>query len=99
MFITCHVAQESSSDIWFLDSGCSNHMTGNRDIFESLDTSVKSKVKLGNDNIVEVSGKGTIIVMKNLGKKSIPIVYFVPNFKHNLLRVGQLTQIGYIVLF
>ena len=98
MFITCHVAQESSSDIWFLDSGCSNHMTGNRDIYESLDTLVKSKVKLGNDNIVEVSGKGTIVVMTNLGKKSIPDMYFVPGLRHNLISVGKLTQKGYKVI-
>ena len=79
MFITCHVAQQSSSDVWFLDSGCSNHMIGNRDIFESLDTSTKSEVKSGNDNIVEVKGKGTINVITKLGKKSIfdVILYLV----------------------
>ena len=99
MFITCHVAQESSSDIWFLDSGCSNHMIRNRDIFESLDTSIKSKLKLGNDNIMEVSGKGTIVVMTNLGKKSIPNVYFLHSLKCNLISVGQLTQKDYKVIF
>ena len=36
-----HVTQKSSSDIWFLDSGYSNHMPENRDIFQSLDTSTK----------------------------------------------------------
>lgn len=65
LFITCHVAKECSSDIWSLVSGCSNHMTGNRDIFESLDTSIKSKIKLF-ENIVEVRGKGIIVVMTNL---------------------------------
>ena len=74
-------------------------MTGNRDIFEILDTSAKSKEKLGNDNIVEVSGKGTIIVMKNLGKKSIPEMYLVPSLKHNLISVGKLTQKGYKFIF
>lgn len=38
LFITCHGARESSSNIWFLDSGCSNHMTGNKELFENLDT-------------------------------------------------------------
>ena len=74
-------------------------MRGNRDIFESLDTSAKSEVKLGNDNIVEVKGKGTINVITKLGKKSISDVYFVPNLKHNLISVGQLTQKGYKVIF
>lgn len=31
IFFTCHVAQESSKDIWFLDSGCSNHVSGHRE--------------------------------------------------------------------
>ena len=52
LFITCDVAQENASNIWFLDSGCSNHMTGNKGLFEDLNTSVKAQIKLGNDNIV-----------------------------------------------
>ena len=54
---------------------------------------------MGNDNIVEFKGKGTINVIKNLGKKSISDVYFIPGLKHNLISVGQLTQKGYKVNF
>ena len=88
MFITCHVSQERNKNIWFLDSGCGNHMTGNKEFFESLDRSIKSEVKLGNNEIVEVSGKGTINVITKHGKKSISDVYFVPGLKHNLISVG-----------
>ena len=34
MFFTCNVTQESSKDIWFLDSACSNHLTGNKELFQ-----------------------------------------------------------------
>jgi hypothetical protein len=98
-FITCHVAQENVSYIWFLDSGCSNHMTGNKELFENLDTSVTSQIKLGNDNIVEVMGKGVINVITKTRKKTTPDVYFVPGLKHNIISVGQLTQKGYRVAF
>jgi hypothetical protein len=27
VFLTCNVTQESSNDVWFLERGCSNHMT------------------------------------------------------------------------
>ena len=36
LFITCHVAQENASNICFLDSGCSNRMTINKELFENL---------------------------------------------------------------
>ena len=97
--LTCNVAQESTNDFWFLDSGCSNHMIGNEVFFESLDRSIRSKVKLGNNEIVEVSGKGTINVITKHGRKSISDVYFVTSLKHNLISVGQLSQKGYIVIF
>ena len=74
LFITCNVAQKSSKDEWFLDIGCSNHMTSNKDFFESLDRSIKSEVKLGNNEIVEVSGKGIINVMTKHGKK-LPVTH------------------------
>ncbi|XP_028102621.1 uncharacterized protein LOC114301857 [Camellia sinensis] len=28
MFYACHKASDQNKDVWFLDSGCSNHMTG-----------------------------------------------------------------------
>ena len=83
----------------FLDSGFSNHMICNKGFFESLDRSIKLEVKLGNNEIVEVSGKGTINVITKHGKKSIFDVYFMLGLKHNLISVGQLSQKGYRVIF
>jgi hypothetical protein len=44
-------------------------------------------------------GKRTIIVITNIGNKTILDVYFVPGLKNNLISVGQLTQKGYRVAF
>jgi hypothetical protein len=41
MLISCNVSQEDEKDIWLLDRGCNNHMTGNLKMFYSLDESVK----------------------------------------------------------
>jgi hypothetical protein len=73
MFYSCHATTEpTDSDVWMLDSGCSNHMTGNKDPFLSFDSTVKNKVKLGDDRLVSVQGMGTISVLsKNNEKKCI----------------------------
>jgi hypothetical protein len=100
MFLTCNVTQESSNDVWFLDNGCSNHMTGNKNLFSSLDTNIQSEVKLGNDSKVRVNGKGVILVYtKNDERRKIDDVYYVPGMKCNMLSVGQLIEKKYRVFF
>nr|GEY14991.1 retrovirus-related Pol polyprotein from transposon TNT 1-94 [Tanacetum cinerariifolium] len=46
--------------LWFLDSGCSNYMCGNKDMFFNLDSMFKESVKLGNNSTLTVHGKGTV---------------------------------------
>ena len=88
VFLTCNVTQESSNDVWFLDSGCSNHMNGNKDLFSSLDTNIQSKVKFGNNSKIRVNGKGVILVYtKNDERRKIDDVYYVPGMKCNLTSV------------
>lgn len=53
---------EQHDALWFLDSGCSNHMTGRKHWFTQLDDSFNCNVKLGNGMKLEVLGKGTIKV-------------------------------------
>jgi hypothetical protein len=57
-------------------------MTGNKNLFSSLDTNIQSEVKLGNDRKVRVNGKGVIpIYTKNDERRKIDDVYYVPNMK------------------
>ncbi|XP_057837949.2 uncharacterized protein LOC131048110 [Cryptomeria japonica] len=91
MSIACNIAKESEKDIWFLDSGYSNHIIGNLEMFSSLDENVKLDVTLGNDNKVSVMGKGSVNILTQMReKKYISDVYFVPGLKHNLMSIGQL---------
>ncbi|CAN6711568.1 unnamed protein product [Malus baccata var. baccata] len=46
------------SDEWYIDSGCSNHMTSREDLLVNIDRNVKAKVQVGTGNLVEVAGKG-----------------------------------------
>eukprot|EP00253_Pinus_taeda_P029506 PITA_29506 len=89
VLIACNMAETQSDDIWFLDSDCSNHMTGNITLFSKLDQSVKSQVTLGTDSKVSVMGKGEVkIFTKKDEKKIIADVYYIPGMKCNLLSIG-----------
>jgi len=82
------VSNLKESGIWFLDSGCSNHMTGGKSWFVDLDEGFKHFVRLGNSSKMVVQGKGNIrfevegiiLVLTN--------VYYVPNLTNNLLSIG-----------
>ncbi|MCH83489.1 retrovirus-related Pol polyprotein from transposon TNT 1-94 [Trifolium medium] len=50
----------SNNEIWFLDSGCSNHMVGNKEWLFDFDDSFKDSVKLGDDSKMAVKGKGNL---------------------------------------
>ena len=92
LFLTCNTTKEISSNVWLIDSGCSNHMTRNRNLITNLNDSVNTEVKLGIDNVVKVMGKGIVNILTKQGqKRHILEVYYAPGLKHNLISVGQLT--------
>jgi hypothetical protein len=100
MFLSCHKTEEQPKDLQLLDSGCRNHMTGNKELLSCIDSSISSDITLGNDYLVKFQGKGTIpILTKHNVKKDINNAYHVPDMKHNLLSVGNLIEHGYKVLF
>ncbi|KAJ4707148.1 Retrovirus-related Pol polyprotein from transposon TNT 1-94 [Melia azedarach] len=84
---------------WLLDSGCTNHMTSNSEYFSTLDTTVRVPVRLGNGDVIESAGKGTISIPTSKGIKFINDVLLVPNLDQNLLSVGQMMHKGYSLFF
>jgi len=94
--VECHVAQESPFGIWYLDSGYSNHITRNLELFYSLDKSVQNKVTLGTNIQVIVFGKENINILTKQGeKKFVPDVYYVSCLNQNLMSIGKLLQKGH----
>jgi hypothetical protein len=78
----------TKEEIWYLDSGCSNHMIGTKEWMHDFDDSFKESVKLGNDSKMAVMGKGNVKL--NIGGKVhvITDVYYIPGLSSNLLSVG-----------
>lgn len=86
--------QAQNGEIWYLDSGCSNHMTGNKNLFCDLNENFREKVKLGNDTSMSVMGKGSVKVQMNKKMQNIGDVFYVPELKSNLISLGQLQDTG-----
>ncbi|KAK4399641.1 Retrovirus-related Pol polyprotein from transposon TNT 1-94 [Sesamum angolense] len=53
---------ETGEATWYIDSAASNHMTYNKGAFQTLDESFKTNVKLGDNHIVKVEGKGSVAI-------------------------------------
>ncbi|KAJ0017860.1 hypothetical protein Pint_11870 [Pistacia integerrima] len=66
---------KTSNNIWFLDRGCSNHITRIKSLFTELNESYKIKVRLGDDKLMQVEGKGTVAI--NNGHGNVKLLYSV----------------------
>ena len=68
-------------------------MTGNKSLFSSLDSSVVTNIKLGDDSLVLAKGKGIVPILSNQNEKmSIHEVFYVRHLNVNLINIGQLLQ-------
>ena len=70
---------------WYLDSGCSRHMTGDKEQFNKLDA------KDGGHVTFRDNAKEKIIGISEIGNSqslSIHHVLFVDGLKHNLLSIS-----------
>lgn len=99
LFVATCFTSSSSSECWLVDSGCTNHMTHDQELFRELDRSLVSKVKIGNGELITVEGKGTVAIESCTGTKLIYDVLYVPEIDQNLLSVGQLVEKGFKVIF
>ncbi|KAM0039898.1 putative RNA-directed DNA polymerase [Helianthus debilis subsp. tardiflorus] len=93
--------QQSSSisdnrNVWYLDNGASNHMTGLKESFAELDSKVTGQVRFGDGSKVRIEGKGPLLFESKTGEHIlIPDVYYIPALTSNILSLGQLTEKGY----
>jgi len=91
--------EESMNNVWYLDNGASNHMSGVRQMFRDIDHTVSGKVRFGDGSFVEIMGKGSILFQGRSGDQwLLHDIYYVPKLKSNLISLGQLTEIGHRIV-
>ncbi|GJW20083.1 retrovirus-related pol polyprotein from transposon TNT 1-94 [Tanacetum coccineum] len=71
--------------LWYLDSGCSRHMTGDRSKLINYVEKFIGTVRFGNDQFAAIVGYGDY----KIGDTIITRVYYVEGLSHNLFSVGQ----------
>ena len=81
-----------------LDSGCTNHMTREKDMFTSFQPNHdhSGNIVFGDNGKGEVLGLGKIAISND---NSISNVLLVNSLRYNLLSVSQLCEMGYNYLF
>ncbi|GJU89500.1 retrovirus-related pol polyprotein from transposon TNT 1-94 [Tanacetum coccineum] len=71
--------------LWYLDSGCSKHMTKNISQLINFVSKFLGTVRFGNDHITKIMGYEDY----QMGNVTIFRVYYVKGLGHNLFSVGQ----------
>ncbi|KAJ9547142.1 hypothetical protein OSB04_019685 [Centaurea solstitialis] len=74
-----------ASHKWYLDSGCSKHMTGRKELLSNYREEYGGSVKFGNNELSPVVGHGEI-VCKDI---TINNVAHVEGLNHNLFSIGK----------
>ncbi|XP_033212155.1 uncharacterized protein LOC117169759 [Belonocnema kinseyi] len=95
-----------NEDIWFADSGATEHMSFRKEWFKNLKgfSNNEYSVLVEDGNSLCVKGKGDIEVevqndCGNLTKHKIGDILYVPHIKKNLLSIGRSSEKGMEIIF
>ncbi|KAI3746827.1 hypothetical protein L6452_09268 [Arctium lappa] len=87
--------QNLTRHMWYLDSGYSKHMTGQKALLSNYTEKFSGNVRFGNDQLSPILGYGDII-QDNI---TISKVSYVEGLGHNLFSIGQFCDKGLEVNF
>jgi hypothetical protein len=92
---------ETPSNVWYINSGASIHMSGVREHFIDLtETGIKLEIVLGNNTIVRAARCGTISFQRELRPPMVfRDVLYVPRIKKNLISFSTIQDRGFEVSF
>ena len=107
-FVDEFALQVSGSNVdaseWYLDSGCSQHMTcvkGDYVTYEKLESPID--VRLADKSVVPAIGQGNVRIVILDNDREVPVLFrnvlFVPRLKKRLLSISEMTKTGAEVKF
>ncbi|KAK1619699.1 hypothetical protein QYE76_025216, partial [Lolium multiflorum] len=80
---------------WVLDSGCTSHMTGGKNLVKELRPNINNiTVSFGDNSTSEVLGFGKVVVAHNI---TLVDVMLVKTLGYNLLSISALGKMGFAV--
>ena len=82
--------------LWYLDSGCSKHMTGDRSLFKVFESKKGGNVTFSDESKSQIKRKGIISLP---GLPDIANVLYVKGLRVNLLSISQIYNQDFMVLF
>ena len=83
-------AKQKRTRPWIVDSGASDHMTGDANVFDTYDPcSSNYFVRIADRSLSKVGGSGSVTISQDLTLHSILLV---PNLDCNLLSTSKLTK-------
>ena len=84
-----------TSPTWLLNYACCNHITSSPDVVSSHTSTYLLIIYTANGSLMHVSHLSNV----STPALSVSNVYQIPQLTHNLLYVGQLTELGFYLTF
>ena len=88
--------KEMDTCLWYLDSGCSRHMSRDHSLFKVFETKKGGNVTFGDGSKSQIKGKGTISLPE---LPDIANVLYVEGLRVNLLSISTICDQDFMVLF
>ncbi|RVW78478.1 Retrovirus-related Pol polyprotein from transposon TNT 1-94 [Vitis vinifera] len=89
-FLSAFTAGKKRKKPWIVDSGASDHMTGDATIFDTYSSCPNNlTVRIVDGSLSKVAGTGSVVLSRDLTLNS---VLLVPNLDCNLLSISKLTK-------
>ena len=90
------VLSSMSPTSWLMNSACCNHMTPHSSLFSELKPApYPLNIRTANGSTMSGHNIGSVSTSNLL----IPRVFNVPNLSYNLFSIGQLAELGYLIIF